>query len=328
MVRQHEIDGVQYFLDEQAALPEDERDYVSGPQLYAGWDALVSVERVAGVLRDLWSAVGRVARDLDFNLKPDQIMYTPKQTMKAFSWKPQREVIAHDLFIRGVTDHVLVHWDDDQGQDISLNVRQDWERKDLIRLDLNVKLGDLAVASLAEQGDALLPLLGEIGVLVDARWGFITYDRPGGRWRTSYEQWYAHDCRWEVEEYPRGYHWANLLSARHIDGLGGVDALRTAATSGGLTVSDVRADPALVVVAIPQPVDTFDDASLTAMKHLLSPILRHPRYCSYDSEPMRIIKDPGDAYIRIDHRAVSNMDLYYLGNDPDAELTPDSKPSP
>jgi hypothetical protein len=147
----------------------------------------------------------------------------------------------------------------------------------------------------------LLDLVVSWTVSLDLRTACVTYDRvtPG---YTPWEQWYGVNVDVMApltREYVRGYFWANLLTAGHLDRLGGSAELRRRAQMQGFTLHEIEAAGPAVVLRSPDPVTGFDDDQLARMKELLGPVLVPKSYDLYEGWPLRIVKDPGTAFRRV-----------------------------
>jgi hypothetical protein len=139
---------------------------------------------------------------------------------------------------------------------------------------------------------------------LDLRTSAVTHDRVQAG-ASPWEQWYAVnivDLAQHADTYLRGYFWANLLTAGHLDRLGGLDELRRRADGAGCAVTVLPARPSAapaVLVRSPDPVTAFDDTRLATMKDLLTPALYPQPYTLYEGYPLRIIRDPGTAFRRV-----------------------------
>jgi hypothetical protein len=104
-----------------------------------------------------------------------------------------------------------------------------------------------------------------------------------------------------ADSHPRGYYWSNVLSAKHIAGLGGLDALSARCADLDLSIESLSADAGgeLVLVRSPVPVSQFTDERLAAVRDLMEPVLRHRPYRWYAGPPLRVLKEPGTAFREI-----------------------------
>jgi hypothetical protein len=155
-----------------------------------------------------------------------------------------------------------------------------------------------------EIADRLLRLLESWAEPLDLLTGAVTYDRVQVGC-SPYESWYTINVpEWApvADTCVRGYYWANLLTAGHLDRLGGLEALRKRAGDAGFALTElaarVSAAPA-VLVRNPGPVTGFDDDRLARMKELLKPVLHPKPYAVYEGYPLRIVRDPGTAFRRV-----------------------------
>jgi hypothetical protein len=133
---------------------------------------------------------------------------------------------------------------------------------------------------------------------LDLRTAAVTYDRGGGD-RSPYECWYGingFESSPTTRERTRGYYWANLLTAGHLERLGGGDALRNRAAPHGFVVAS--AGPAVVLRA-PGAITAFDDGQLAGMRRVLRPVLPTKPYICYQGYPLRIVPDEGTAFRRV-----------------------------
>jgi hypothetical protein len=152
------------------------------------------------------------------------------------------------------------------------------------------------IAPIAEQ---LLRLVSAQSLQTQTVYGAITYDFGQDR-QLPFEMWHNRDRGWELaDQIARGYYWANLLSQRHLDALGGLPQAVTNAEHAGMETIVLRDEPGrqLAWVRMPGPVDKVSDDQLARMKALLSPALPKVRYRHYLGHPLRVLKDPGDAYV-------------------------------
>ncbi len=75
----------------------------------------------------------------------------------------------------------------------------------------------------------------------------------------------------EADEYARGYYWANLLTTRHLDKLGGLDAFTSRCAEHSVTVAVIeqeRAEAADIAVLVRDmgALSAFSDVRLAAMR--------------------------------------------------------------
>ena len=104
-----------------------------------------------------------------------------------------------------------------------------------------------------------------------------------------------------ADSHPRGYYWSNVLSAKHIAGLGGLAVLSARCADLDLSIETLstRAGDELVLVRSPVPVSQFTDERLAAVRDLVEPVLRHRPYSWYAGPPLRVLKEPGTAFREI-----------------------------
>jgi hypothetical protein len=129
----------------------------------------------------------------------------------------------------------------------------------------------------------------------------VTFDRvePAA---TPYELWTGRtpqNTELETDRKVRGYYWANLLTAGHLEAYG--DGLAEAAREAGMAVVPVRGSSIAPACWVRDPahLSAFADDRLAAMKRLLGPVLPPYPYVLYHGWPLRILKDPGTAFRRI-----------------------------
>ncbi|WP_034262176.1 hypothetical protein [Actinospica robiniae] len=141
--------------------------------------------------------------------------------------------------------------------------------------------------------------LAEICHRTDAVWGSVMLDYEVREY-TAYELYFGiqeKDGEARADEHPRGYHWANILSAGHIRVLGGRSALEKRCAELGLDALPIAdEEEGAILVRDPRPISEFDDERLGAMRELLDPILLHEPYHWYAGAPLRVFKEPGTAF--------------------------------
>ncbi|MEQ7128769.1 hypothetical protein ABN034_30105 [Actinopolymorpha sp. B11F2] len=121
-------------------------------------------------------------------------------------------------------------------------------------------------------------LLVPVAESVEAVWGAVIHDLVTGfAANTPFESWYAlgWDGRRAAKTHPRGYYWANLLNATHVERLGGLESLVERGSPQGLLVQPINEGrlEGGAVVRIPSPVTRFTTDELRAVKDLLAPAL-------------------------------------------------------
>jgi hypothetical protein len=177
------------------------------------------------------------------------------------------------------------------------------------------------VAAVAER---LLPVISQLAVSTDAAYAAATYDF-GQKPYLPFEMWHGiGDGCHTVDRHARGYYWANLLSHRHLQALGGLAEARRRTAEAGLQIVAVRDTPGaeLAWIRMLCHVDSVSDQQMEAMRSLLAPALPPARYRFYNDidHPVRVLKDPGEAYLV----PPTGTTLYRLTFDDDDELVLDS----
>jgi hypothetical protein len=117
--------------------------------------------------------------------------------------------------------------------------------------------------------------------------GYLTIDYPS--WESPYEQsigrWWLDGLR-ECRSRLRGYYWGNLLSRTHIETLGGIDRIRTAAPCHAVT----EIDGGLCYLQLTESVDAFSDEALARLKDYFGPLLPPSEDdFEYRGLPLRIV---------------------------------------
>jgi hypothetical protein len=143
-------------------------------------------------------------------------------------------------------------------------------------------------------------LLADLEPIVTPVWAAITYDS----WNdalTPFEAFYKRSrprAGQDADRHPRGYCWANLLTAEHIARLGGTARVVGVAGELGLSVEVLADAPGAekVLVRDPGAITAFDDSRLEAVRDLFSPILPDCRYTWYGGPAVRVIREPGTAF--------------------------------
>ncbi|NUP53565.1 MAG: hypothetical protein HOW97_40525 [Catenulispora sp.] len=173
------------------------------------------------------------------------------------------------------------------------------------------------------QDTSLIDAVGTAGTEVLARlaaegvadWGCVTHDHGGGINRTPYEHYFsireAEGARL-ASRHPRGYYWSNLLTGRHLEGLGGPAEALAACHDAGLVselIESASGSPAMIVRAR-ESLSVFTDESLAAIRGLLDPILLHRPYYWYADWPLRVIKEPGTAFRAIDPTILARQPVF------------------
>ena len=148
--------------------------------------------------------------------------------------------------------------------------------------------------------EGFVQLLVDVEPVVAPVWAAVTYDA----WeeaRTAFEAFYGRSrprAGQDAGRHPRGYYWANLLTATHIAGLGGTARLLEAADERGLWVEVLADVPGgeKVLVRDPCAISAFDDSRLESVRDLLAPVLPDCSYTWYGGPPVRVIREPGTAF--------------------------------
>ena len=177
---------------------------------------------------------------------------------------------------------------------------------------------------LDEEAEAWSAMLVEICRRSGAAWGSVMLDYLCDL-ETTYEEYFGIGAEGEPQSgsHPRGYFWANVLSAGHVAGLGGRAVVQARCAELGLSVRPlgVGADSALLLVRDPGPICAFDDERLAAVRDLLDPILIHHPYYWYAGPPLRLFKEPGTACLPVP----DGLDPHLLVFDDDEPMTEDGQ---
>ncbi|NUP53809.1 MAG: hypothetical protein HOW97_41780 [Catenulispora sp.] len=175
-------------------------------------------------------------------------------------------------------------------------------------------LGGAVLQGVAEGCVAALEGLAENDWAV---WGGVTVDH-GRPYFTPYESFFP--IGWErgersAAEHPRGYYWANLLTAAHVQQLGGIDAVAEYCDAHGLAVTGYREGKA-AVLRCPRGALDLGDEALGAVHRLLDPILLHEPYRWYADWPLRVFKEPGTAFRRIEPTFQAHLPAAFDDDEP------------
>lgn len=207
----------------------------------------------------------------------------------------------------------------------NLTMHQDRDREGLwgVSLALGPNARGATVPLLDSLADILADALATAGSLAELKYGAVVFDFIGGETlhRLPYELVFGITEGYQVaDEYARGYYWANLLTARHLDKLGGLAAFTARCAERGVIASVIDRPPAAhddadtvddgadsanaattdadaaVLVRDPGPLTAFSDERLAVMRDLLDPALEHPPYRWYAGWPLRVFMEPGTAF--------------------------------
>lgn len=150
--------------------------------------------------------------------------------------------------------------------------------------------------------DGLAEMLTFAHSFLGACWGCVTIDQFDSG-TTPFERWYSTKGRWRrPKEHPRGYYWANLITTKHIERLGGHEGVARMSESLGFPtrlIQDELTFERSMVVRMNSPIDRYTAAELRAMKELLGPSLLYPDggYEYYLGPRLEIIPDEGTACV-------------------------------
>jgi hypothetical protein len=119
-------------------------------------------------------------------------------------------------------------------------------------------------------------LLRRTAVTIRASTGYITLDASPDPYERRYGLNGTQGRRSSGTRLP-GYYWANILSERHIQALGGMDEIRTQAPCHIVEdLSDGR--ETLAYLQLTPDLNRFDDEKLRALRDYLSTLLTPPRH--------------------------------------------------
>lgn len=297
---QHEFDAVDYFVREPGRAP------APPPTVVAYLDSDLSQPELAERLDRIVADMAEVlARTTPLPMRPRIVSWVERDGRggSRSGWPgASRDDLAAALRADRVDlASVMFTAGDEDEHRWSVEVQSHpWPEKEpdaALRLSLS-SLDLWPVEATDAVAGRLLDLVVSWAGPLDLRTAAITYDRAGGH-RSPYECWYginAFDSSPITRECVRGYYWANLLTAGHLERLGGEDALRNRAAPYGFLVEP--AGPAVVLRA-PGAITEFDDDRLAAMRELLRPALPPQPYVCYQGYPLRIVPDPGTAFRRV-----------------------------
>jgi hypothetical protein len=186
---------------------------------------------------------------------------------------------------------------------------------------LCASLGLLRGAELDAAGEIWTGLLRLVGSWPETLWAAVLYDKweGGTEERRPHERYYGIENGATLcEDRALGYYWANLLTERHLEGLGGAAALRARCDELGLVLEECPGRPGAAVLRAGQPVGSMDDECLAALREALAPVLAANEYRGfYSGPPLRVIKDPGTAFRRVP------PEIEWPAFEEDASLSPD-----
>ncbi len=293
-MRINEWDAVAFGQQERVArgLPGVDRE----PWLQGHWDTFADMAPLGSLLVELCDRTARAFADAGQPIPPSSVTFSRDGTIREVRWSRQ------------AVDKVVAWW---VGGELS-SVTVDFQTADMERqAEVSVELADQtggasrfdvivwkteSIAAVAEQ---VVDVVTFGALATDAAYGAVTYDYGDSR-RLPFELWYGiHDGWTRADRFSRGYYWANVLSHRHLQALGGVEVAAVRATDAGMRFMLLRETPGrdLAVIRMACRIDEISDDDLAAMKQLLSPTWLPVRYRCYQGPPLRILKDPGDAYI-------------------------------
>lgn len=173
-------------------------------------------------------------------------------------------------------------------------------------------------AYLDVMGEACLRLLHLAGGWLETTWGAVLRDHWASTDDPPYEQYFGFSTTApQTVRETRGYYWANLLTAGHVELFGGPDGLRARCEAVGVRVDAVPGSADAVVVRSGLPLGGLDDEQLVALREALAPVTPVRPYRYYSGPPLRVLKEPGTAFRRIP------PEIEYPWFEDDGELTPD-----
>jgi hypothetical protein len=142
-----------------------------------------------------------------------------------------------------------------------------------IVVNADLPLFGWTISSLVQ--DYFVSLLRRPAVTVRASTGYITLDASPDPYERRYGLNGTQGRRSSGARL-RGYYWANILSERHIQALGGMDEIRTKAPCHVVEdLSDGR--ETLAYLQLTPNLNRFDDEKLRALRDYLSTLLTPPR---------------------------------------------------
>jgi hypothetical protein len=141
----------------------------------------------------------------------------------------------------------------------------------------------------SDQQQLLVAMAKRAALEFQACTGYITVDHAGRE--SPYEYSIGRIVVWalrECAEFLRGYYWGNFLSARHVERLGGLAAIRREAP--GVLVEELATDPLLVYLQLSDDLDSFSDDQLRELWRYFLPVLPQTERAPSDTVwPLRIV---------------------------------------
>ena len=133
-------------------------------------------------------------------------------------------------------------------------------------------------------------LLQDSATSLGAPYGYLTVDFTGTE--SPYEQsigrWWGAGIP-ECDEWARGYYWGNVLSAGHIERLGGLD--RVLADFTGAATEVLATDDPLLYLQLSDDLDHFSDDDLRRLKDFMTPILPSGPGRHWKGYPWRLVEN-------------------------------------
>ena len=295
-MRINELDAVAFRLQELAREGRPVENRL--PWLQAQWNLVDAAGLMAG-FADLCDAIHRACTVAEQQVALQSLTFTRGDgKSRTVRWSERALDRVVEWWRAGDLHRVTVDVNSaDMTAQAELGIDLPWAfRADRMTVVQIVVWSAPQIAPIAEQ---LLQLISERSLQTQPVYGAITYDFGQGR-QLPWEMWYGRDRGWELaDQIARGYYWANLLSQIHLDALGGLAQVVTDADHAGMETIVLREEPTrqLAWIRMPWLIDKVSDEHLAAMKTLLSPALPTVRYRHYRGHPLRVLKDPGDAYI-------------------------------
>ncbi len=297
-LRINEIDGVAFERQERNArradkglppVPELERD----PWLQVQWNTFSAPASLAAEFPELCDAVGHAFAAAGQPMPATSVTFRGRDVR----WSPKALAKVVEAWASGDLDRVTVDFSTpemDRQAEISVLVAPGVGEATVFQVTVWTAPD---VGAVAEQ---LLPVVSDQALLSDTVYGAITYDF-GESFRLPFEMWYGvGGDGWQAAHlFTRGYYWANLLSHRHLLALGGLVEARRRTVEAGMLFVPLREEPGreLAWIRMPGRADEVSDEQLAAIKRLLSPTWAPVRHRYYTGYPLRVLKDPGDAYL-------------------------------
>lgn len=318
-----EADGIGYHVRRQALL----RRKQPAPTLALSLTLHAKPKTVSKLIWDLAALLESRTLELGVRLPRQKLtVWVWGREEFVADWTGQSQTEAAERAADDRAAMLLLEWADASvpGEAVQLSailaMHQDRNREGLWGVSLMPlsNLRQAAVPLLDQLAELLVDGLAVAGSSPDLVYGAVVFDFIGGETlhRLPYELVFGiTEGYQEADEYARGYYWANLLTARHLDKLGGLAAFTarcaersvvatvidresaTSATHGAAADDDgAGAADAAVLVRDPAPLTAFSDERLAAMRDLLDPALQHPAYRWYAGWPLRVFMEPGTAF--------------------------------